>query len=103
MIELIVVIFKNLLQIPKKNKHDDFDFSLFLLKKFNEESVFDSLVYMTQNFDTELSKKLSFHFLEIFYFIFKDYCPCDFFNFTKKQTLKDFIRAIPCSPPPTVT
>ena len=92
MIELIVVIFKNLLQIPKKNTYDDSDFSLFLLKKFNEESVFDSLVFMTQNFETDLSKKLSFHFLEIFYFIFKDYWPCDFFNLTKKQTLKDFMK-----------
>ena len=92
MIELIVIIFKNLLQIPKRNVYDDSDFTLFLLKKFNEESVFDSLVYMTQNFETELSKKLSFHFLEIFYFIFKDYWPCDFFNLTKKQTLKDFMK-----------
>lgn len=47
---------------------------------------------MTQKFDTDFSKKLSFHFLEIFFFIFRDYCPCDFFNLEKKQGLKDYMK-----------
>lgn len=91
MIELIVVIFKNLLQIPKAGP-DDTSFSILLLKQFNEDSVFDSFVYMTQQFEKDYEKKLSFHFLEIFFHIFQDYCPCDFFNLAKKQTLKDFMK-----------
>ena len=91
MIELIIVVFKNLVQIPKDETSKDWAFRLFLLQKFSEESVLDSFVYMTELFDTEFSKKLSFHFLEIFFHIFKDYSPCDFFELTKKQTLKDFM------------
>jgi hypothetical protein len=73
MIELIIVIFKNLLQIPKFDTAADSAFSLALLRKFQDDSVLDAFVYLTLKFDSDFSKKLSYHFLEIFYHIFKDY------------------------------
>jgi hypothetical protein len=102
MIELIVVIFRNLLKIPTKKTDSDYAFTMFLVQKFNDESVFDSFLYITQNFKTELNKKLIFHFLEIYFYLFKDYCPMDLCNISitgnngmslpKRQTLKDFIN-----------
>lgn len=102
MIELIIVIFKNLLKIPISKSHSDYAFTLLLIQKFSEDGVFDSFVYITQNFKTELNKKLIFHFLDIYYSLFKDYCPMDLCNVSnvngkiqapKRQTLKDFMNS----------
>ena len=56
LIELIVVIFKNLLQVPKVNTIKDNAFSLLLLRRFRDEGVLDSFVFMTQKVDSEFSK-----------------------------------------------
>ena len=54
----------------------------------------NAFVYMTQKFETENSKKLAFYFLEIFYHIFKQYSPIEFFktgnkiDFMKKEELE---------------
>jgi len=58
---------------------DDQTFSIEMMKSFKEHSVLDSFVFMSQKFETEFSKKLAFHFLEIFYNIFWYYSPVDFF------------------------
>ncbi|CAI2382058.1 unnamed protein product [Moneuplotes crassus] len=92
LVELVIVIFKNLLQIPKAKSDEDESFSYLLLKNFKEESVFDSFIYMSAQLQSEFSKKLSFHFLEIFFHIFKDYYPHEFFSLTKKKTLKDYMK-----------
>jgi hypothetical protein len=78
--------------IPKSNSSEDSSFFLLLLQQFKKEGVLDSVVFMTQNIETEFSKKISFHYLEILFSIFQEFSPCDFFNFAKKQTLKDYME-----------
>jgi hypothetical protein len=41
--------------------------------KFDEESVLDAFIYLTQDFSDQLSKKLALHFLEINYQILKHF------------------------------
>lgn len=73
MIELIIVLFKQLMQIPDP-KHGDTNTSFYgkdlqknLLIKFSEESVLDSFNYLSQEFTTPLQKKLCLPLLEIQY------------------------------------
>ena len=60
MIELIVVLFKNLLAVPS----DSFLHKKILLK-FSEAKVLDAFNYLTQEFTCPDQKKLAMHFLEI--------------------------------------
>ena len=91
MIELIIVLFKNLVSVPPKNNNllEDQTFSIELLKQFKEKSVLDSLVYMTQKFESTFAKKLAFHFIEIFYNIYRYYSPFEFFA---KPSSKSFFQ-----------
>lgn len=73
MIELIIVLFKQLMQIPDP-KHGDTNTAFYgkdlqknLLIKFSEESVLDSFNYLSQEFTTPLQKKLCLPLLEIQY------------------------------------
>lgn len=92
MIELVIIVFRNLLMIPKTNSSEDSSFFLLLLQQFKTEGVLDSVIFMTQSMESEFSKKISFHYLEILFSIFQEFSPCDFFEFTKKQTLRDYME-----------
>jgi hypothetical protein len=77
-IELIIVLFKHLLQIPDSLKEKDStgkysNLQKRLLLAFDSANVLDSFIFLTQEFDKSLPKKLSLHFLEIFHFIYKDF------------------------------
>jgi len=81
MVELIVVLFKNLLSVPiRSGNNNDLTFHIELLKQFKQHDVLNALVFMAQKFESEFSRRLAFHFLEIFYFIYKHYSPIDFFK-----------------------
>ena len=67
MIELIVVLFKQLLTIPDSDTGSE---QKQLLLKFQDASVLDSFNFLTQDFKDPLNKKLAMHFLEIQYRIF---------------------------------
>ena len=79
MIELIVVLFKHLLAIPDPPKSTTNlayqDLQKKLLTLYYDSNVLDSFIYLTQEFNTTLSKKLALHFLEIFYHIYKYFNP----------------------------
>jgi len=60
MIELIVVLFKNLLAVPS-----DSHLHKQVLLKFGETKVLDAFNYLTQEFNEPVQKKLAMHFLEI--------------------------------------
>ncbi|CDW80133.1 UNKNOWN [Stylonychia lemnae] len=94
MIELIIVLFKQLLVIPDDKKKDQSNFvnlQKSLLIAFAEESVLDSFIFMTQDFSHSFFQKLSIHFMEIWYQIFKSFTPQQIFNFEEgeKQALQD--------------
>lgn len=72
MIELVIVLFKQLLQIPEYD--DKTAASLLggsrnlqkrLLLAYKEHNVLDLLVYLSQEFVSSLNKKLAIHILEI--------------------------------------
>lgn len=71
MVELIVVIFKQLLQIPDpKESESNTSFKGKQLHKnliltFSRESVLDSFNFLSQEFKTPLQKKLCLHILDI--------------------------------------
>lgn len=66
MIELIIALFKQVLAIES-----DGLLHKKLILKFDEESVLDAFIFLTQDFAEELNKKLALHFLEINYHLFK--------------------------------
>jgi len=72
MIELVIVLFKQLLMIPDQDEsniaaiyggHGNLQKRLILAYK--EQNVLDLLVYLSQEFSENLNKKLSIHLLEI--------------------------------------
>jgi len=79
MIELIVVLLRNLLQVPdrpesggtanelEKNLH------FHTLVNFIRENAIDAIIFMTQEFESPLMCKLDLTFLEIFYHIFASF------------------------------
>ncbi len=77
MIELIVVLFKHLLKIPDMLPTMSSANQLYrdlqkkLIMAYHDKNVLDSFIFLTQDIDSPLAKRLSLHFLEIFYFIFK--------------------------------
>lgn len=75
MIELIVVLFKQLLIIPDRPDGGQTNLQKRLLLAFANESVYDAFNFLTQEFKEPLQKKLAMHFLEIHYQIFKHFTP----------------------------
>ena len=73
MIELIFVIFKQILAIPESTR--DCPIQKQLLLKFKEESVFEALIFLSQEFTEPFQKKLAMHFLEINHWIFSHFKP----------------------------
>lgn len=75
MVELIVVLFKQILSIPGAPQ---------LQKKWicllSDEQVLEVFVFLTNDFADPLNKKLAMHFLEINYHIFKNYSPQQIIN-----------------------
>ena len=69
MVELIIVLLKQLLQIPEDQneigKSGERSVQKRLLAAYAEQNVFDLVVYLTQEFTEPLQVKLSIHFLEI--------------------------------------
>lgn len=75
MIELIVVLFKQILSIdgaPQLQKQ--------WIVMLSDEQVLDVFVFLTNDFTQPLNKKLAMHFLEINYHIFKNYSPQQIIN-----------------------
>ena len=73
MIELIFVIFKQLLAIPEGAR--DCPIQKQLLLKFKEESVLEALIFLSQEFTEPFQKKLAMHFLEMNFWIFNNFKP----------------------------
>ena len=72
MIELVIVLFKQLLQIPEHNENSAAQvyggtrsLQKRLILAYKEHNVLDLLVYLSQEFSETLNKKLSIHLLEI--------------------------------------
>lgn len=81
MIELIVTLIRNLVKIPdlesSKTSINEFKRNLQynLLMVFSKDSVFDALIYLCQDMNSLMMKKLNLVFLEIFYHIFSGFKP----------------------------
>jgi hypothetical protein len=71
MIELIFVIFKQLLSIPEGSR--DCPIQKQLILKFKEESVLEAIIFLSQEFTEPFQKKLAMHFLEINFWIFNHF------------------------------
>ncbi len=59
MIELIIILFKQLITIPDASQRETSDVNLLTLQKrlllhFSEESVLDSFIYLTQDFTQDI-------------------------------------------------
>ena len=85
MIELITILFKQLICIPDASIKHTTDINFLTLQKrlllhFAETSVLDSFIYLTQDFNQDIQKKLSPVFLEIWYQIFKSFTPQQIFT-----------------------
>ena len=83
MVELIIVLLKQLLQIPEVPSlmiRGEKSLQKRLLHMYSEENVLDLFVFMTQDFEDPLHKKLTMHFLEIQYQIMKDFKPNQIIN-----------------------
>lgn len=85
MIELIIVLFKQLLMISDNQDKNQYSLQKQLLSVFSEESVFDSFIYLTQDFTDPFFQKISLHFLEIWYQVFKCFTPSQVFNYEEMQ------------------
>lgn len=73
MIELVIVLFKQLLAIPDRAQAASLQKRLLLA--FAQESVFDAFNFLTQEFKEPFQKKLAMHVLEIHFHIFKHFTP----------------------------
>ena len=83
MVELIIVLLKQLLQIPEVPSlmvRGEKSLQKRLLHMYSEENVLDLFVFMTQDFEDPLHKKLTLHFLEIQYQIIKGFTPKQIIN-----------------------
>jgi len=71
MVELIIVLFKQLLQIPEpkvgqtNTQYANKDLQKRLLHMFQTESVLDSFNYLSNDFTQGLNKKICMQVLEI--------------------------------------
>ena len=72
MVELVIVLFKQLLQIPEQEEQGAVGMlggrrsvQKSLLLAFKEHNVLDLLVFLSQEFTETLNKKLVIHILEI--------------------------------------
>ena len=74
MIELVLVLLKQLLTIPDSRLQKK------LIVRLHECDILETITFMTQAFSDPFSKKLALHFLEINYMIFKDFSPAQIFN-----------------------
>ena len=87
MLELVIVLFKQLLQIPESEdglnagaRGNKRNVQKSLLLAYKEHNVLDLLVFLTQDFSEEntlssLCKKLAPHVLEMQYHIFTNFTP----------------------------
>lgn len=81
MIELLVVLFKQLLLIPepraseKSSAYAGMHLQRGLLIKYKEDAVLDAVNYLSQEFETDLQKNLAIQILEIQYAIFRNFTP----------------------------
>ena len=87
MLELVIVLYKQLLQIPEAESGTSLsgvggkrNVQKSLLLAFKEHNVLDLLVFLSQDFSEEnnlssLCKKLAPHVLEMQYHIFKNFTP----------------------------
>jgi len=96
MLELIVYLFRNLLAIPDRSlsvfrgaqrvsvynsREDNFkDLQRRLLHKLADETILEAIVYMAHDFTKNSARKLNLCFLEIFYYILKDFEPKKMFE-----------------------
>lgn len=81
MIELIIVLFKQLLQIPEPKPgqqntlYAKKDLQKKLLHVYHKENVLDCFNFLSQDFTDPLNKKLCMWILEIQYQIIKNFTP----------------------------
>ena len=85
MIELIIVLFKQLLMIPESDDGASLaghkrNLQKNLLLAYKDNYVLDLFVCLSQEFSETLHKKLAIHLLEIQYHIFKNFSPAQIVN-----------------------
>ena len=87
MIELVIVLIKQLLMIPDQENSvasaiygGRSNLQKRLILAYKENNVLDLLVYLSQEFTESLNKKLAIHILEIQYHIFKNFTPAQIVN-----------------------
>jgi len=63
------------------------EINLNFIKKMFENKIFDAINYHTTNFETEFYKRISFIFLELLHFIFREFTVTQLFEVTNKMRL----------------
>ena len=95
MVELIIVLLKQLLQIPEDPNlmiRGERSLQKRLLSTYAQEHVLDLFVFMTQEFKDPLHQKLTMHFLEIQYQILKNFRPNQIIN--RKQVQQEALSKL---------
>ena len=97
MIEMIVIIYKNLLKVPDNNTPDGFitqrrDLQPKFITTLYRQKTLDAFVFIIQQASPVLMKKLNLYLLEIFYHLFSSFEPVWLFQKTEQD--KNLIQQI---------
>jgi len=97
MIEMIIIIYKNLLRVPDNNTADGFisqkkDLQPKFITTLYRQKTLDAFVFIVQQASPVLMKKLNLYLLEIFYHIFSSFEPVWLFQKTEQD--KSLIQQI---------
>jgi len=89
LIELIFVFFKQLLNIYfsdsiEKNTEN----TLHLIKKFSKCKIFDAMIYHSQDYNTEFSKRIAPVLLEFIYLLLRPFNPLKIYEFYRDNKSK---------------
>jgi hypothetical protein len=85
LIELIFNFLKQIFNIYNPQEcWKNCEINLNFIKKMFENKIFDAINYHTTNFETEFYKRISFNFLELIHFIFREFTVTQLFEVTNK-------------------
>jgi len=97
MIEMIIIIYKNLLRVPDINTPDGFisqrrDLQPKFITTLYRQKTLDALIYIIQQSSPVLMKKINLYLLEILYHLFSSFEPMWLFQKTEQD--KNLIQQI---------
>ena len=86
LIELVFTFLKQIFDIY--NPHESWkncEINLLLIKRMFDNKLFDAINYHTTSYESEFYKRISFNFLELLHFIFREFSVSQIFEITNIQ------------------